>query len=292
MMSESSKINPSPAAQSETAGAIRTQEFYEFLADGLKDLEILMLSPKGEILSWNKGAEIIHQFTASEAIGKNFSACYLPSDQERNIPANDLEQAARTGRFEGCGWRLKKDGTQVWVDIIISRLVGKDGATQGFVKVARDATERRKAEDQLNRQKRDMIELSTPVLHLWPGVLALPIVGALDSARSQIMTERLLQGIVTSGSSVAILDITGVPAVDTIVAQHLIKTVAAARLMGAECIISGIRPEIAQTMVHLGVDLSKVRTKSTMARALEEALNTLNLAVVQSGHQATKVERR
>ena len=118
------------------------------------------------------------------------------------------------------------------------------------------------------RQQAEMLELSTPVVRLWEGILALPLIGTLDSERTQVVMENLLQGIVDTGSGIAIIDITGVPAVDTLVAQHLIKTVAAARLMGAQCIISGIRPQIAQTMVHLGVVFEGVVTTASLSDAL------------------------
>lgn len=127
-------------------------------------------------------------------------------------------------------------------------------------------------EEVIRRQQLELLELSTPVIKLWDGVLALPMIGTLDSARTQIVMETLLQRIVETGSEIAIIDITGVPTVDTLVAQHLIKTVTAIRLMGADCIISGIRPQIAQTIVHLGVDLSAVITKATLADALALAL--------------------
>jgi rsbT co-antagonist protein RsbR len=129
------------------------------------------------------------------------------------------------------------------------------------------------------RQQQDMLELSTPVVTLWAGVLALPLIGTLDSNRTQIVMESLLERIVETGASIAIIDITGVPTVDTLTAQHLLKTVAAARLMGADCIISGIRPQIAQTIVHLGVDLGAVTTKATLADAFAVALTRLDLAV-------------
>jgi rsbT co-antagonist protein RsbR len=122
------------------------------------------------------------------------------------------------------------------------------------------------------RQQQELLELSTPVVQLWDDVLALPLIGTLDSARTQTVMENLLQSIVETGSAIAIIDITGVPLVDTLVAQHLLKTVAAARLMGAECIISGIRPQIAQTIVHLGVSLGDVTTKATLADAFAVAL--------------------
>ncbi|TFW01160.1 STAS domain-containing protein [Oxalobacteraceae bacterium OM1] len=122
------------------------------------------------------------------------------------------------------------------------------------------------------RQQQELLELSTPVVQLWHNVLALPLIGTLDSARTQVVMENLLQKIVDTGAMIAIIDITGVPTVDTLVAQHLLKTVAAARLMGADCIISGIRPQIAQTIVHLGVNLEDVITKATLADAFVVAL--------------------
>jgi rsbT co-antagonist protein RsbR len=137
-------------------------------------------------------------------------------------------------------------------------------------------------EETISRQQEEMLELSTPVVKLWDGVLALPMIGTLDSARTQIVMESLLQRIVETGAEVAIIDITGVPTVDTLVAQHLLKTVTAARLMGAECIISGIRPQIAQTIVHLGVDLGDVVTKATLADAFAVALQRRGLSVAAS----------
>ncbi|MES2732362.1 MAG: STAS domain-containing protein [Bacteroidota bacterium] len=130
------------------------------------------------------------------------------------------------------------------------------------------------------RQTDEITEISTPVIRVWDGVVALPIIGTLDSARTQTVMENLLQEIVASGSSIAILDISGVPTVDSLVAQHLIKTVSATRLMGAECIISGIRAEIAQTIVHLGIDLSNIKTKATLASALKLAFSMLNVEVI------------
>jgi rsbT co-antagonist protein RsbR len=131
-------------------------------------------------------------------------------------------------------------------------------------------------EEVIQRQQHELLELSTPVVQLWEGILALPLIGTLDSARTQVVMESLLQAIVRTGAGLAIIDITGVPTVDTLVAQHLLKTVAAARLMGADCIISGIRPQIAQTIVHLGVDLSEVTTKATLADAFTLALRRIN----------------
>jgi len=144
------------------------------------------------------------------------------------------------------------------------------------------ATFQKSREDVIARQQEDMLELSTPVVKLWEGVVALPMIGTLDSARTQIVMESLLQRIVETGSEIAIIDITGVPTVDTLVAQHLLKTVTAIRLMGADCIISGIRPQIAQTIVHLGVDLEGVTTKATLADALALAFKRSGLVVARA----------
>jgi rsbT co-antagonist protein RsbR len=132
----------------------------------------------------------------------------------------------------------------------------------------------------IGRQQEEMLELSTPVVKLWDGVLALPLIGTLDSARTQVVMESLLSAIVETNSQIAIIDITGVPTVDTLVAQHLIKTITAARLMGADCYLSGIRPAIAQTIVHLGIDLIDVQTKAKLADAFAMALSRLGKAVV------------
>ena len=138
-----------------------------------------------------------------------------------------------------------------------------------------------KTKDQIIvRQQQELLELSTPVVKLWNGILALPLIGTLDSARTQVVMENILQKIVDTGAIIAIIDITGVPTVDTLVAQHLMKTIAAARLMGADCIISGIRPQIAQTIVHLGVNLEDVITKATLADAFLVALERTGTSVV------------
>lgn len=136
-------------------------------------------------------------------------------------------------------------------------------------------------EETIRRQQHELLELSTPVVKLWDGVLAVPMIGALDSGRTQLVMESLLQKIVDTGSALAIMDITGVPTVDTLVAQHLLKTVTAIRLMGADCIISGLRPQIAQTIVHLGIDLQGITTKASLADALA-------LALARTGYLVTR----
>ncbi|MCD2166156.1 STAS domain-containing protein [Comamonas koreensis] len=141
----------------------------------------------------------------------------------------------------------------------------------------------RTREQLISRQQEELLELSTPVIKLWDGVLAVPMIGTLDSSRTQLVMESLLQRIVETESALAIIDITGVPTVDTLVAQHLLKTVTAIRLMGADCIICGIRPQIAQTIVHLGIDLNSVTTKATLADALA-------LAMKRNGYVFTKTK--
>jgi rsbT co-antagonist protein RsbR len=145
-------------------------------------------------------------------------------------------------------------------------------------------------EEVIVRQQREIAELSTPVVKLWDGILALPLIGTLDSARTQVVMENLLQTIVDTEASIAIIDITGVPTVDTLTAQHLLKTVAAARLMGADCIISGIRPQIAQTMVHLGVELNVI-SKASLADALAVALERTGRAVMKVRRSVTSVDQ-
>jgi rsbT co-antagonist protein RsbR len=167
----------------------------------------------------------------------------------------DLLQGSLTGDVKSVTSEL-----WTWVDLIDKLAVYTIGVFQ------------KSREDVIKRQQGDLLELSTPVIKLWEGVLALPMIGTLDSSRTQIVMETLLECIVETGSTVAILDITGVPTVDTLVAQHLMKTVTAIRLMGADCIISGIRPQIAQTIVHLGIDLSGITTKANLADALAVAM--------------------
>ena len=177
-----------------------------------------------------------------------------------------------------------KDPQELYVQSIkIGRLVDSFGITtfETFIKGR---------EEVILRQTDEITEISTPVIQVWDGILALPIIGTLDSSRTQVVMENLLQKIVETGSNIAILDISGVPAVDSLVAQHLIKTVSATRLMGAECIISGIRPEIAQTVVHLGIDLSDVITKASLSHALKAAFNMSQLTVIKKQRVQTPTE--
>lgn len=194
------------------------------------------------------------------------------SPRETGVYVFSLKDALLTTLQE----ELKDDSVTLYqVSLKVSKLIDSFGVTtfETFIKGR---------EEVILRQTDEIAEISTPVIRVWDGILALPIIGTLDSARTQVVMENLLQQIVDTGSTIAILDISGVPAVDSLVAQHIIKTVAATRLMGAECIISGIRPEIAQTVVHLGIDLSNIVTKSSLASALKHAFAMLRLEVKRS----------
>ena len=152
-------------------------------------------------------------------------------------------------------------------------------------------TYQRSREDVIMRQQQELLELSTPVVKLWDSVLAVPMIGTLSSTRTQLVLESLLQRIVDTGSQLAIIDITGVPTVDTLVAQHLLKSVTAIRLMGADCIISGVRPQIAQTIVHLGIDLQGVTTKASLADALALAMKLVGYTVTRTARPERSMQR-
>ncbi len=175
-----------------------------------------------------------------------------------------------------------KDADELFKELVISnQLIDNLGlyTTEMFIKTR---------EQVILRQQEEMLELSTPVVKLWEGVLALPVIGTLDSARTQVVMESLLKTVVETNSKIAIIDITGVPTVDTLVAQHLLKTITAARLMGAECIISGIRPQIAQTIVHLGINLNDIVTKSKLSDAFALALQKTGKKVVKAERSQTR----
>jgi rsbT co-antagonist protein RsbR len=234
-----------------------------------------------------------------------------------------LRSAAMTGQFEDITTRSWDEARQVLDEVsrarvlrgatpsqtatfvfslkaplfeLLGRELGKDAgalarevwiATQLLDKLGLYTTEiyQKNREEVIQRQQDELLELSTPVVTLWQGILALPLIGTLDSNRTQVVMENLLQTIVTTGAQIAIIDITGVPTVDTLVAQHLLKTVSAARLMGADCIISGIRPQIAQTIVHLGVELNVI-SKATMADAFALALRRVGKVVIERAKPA------
>jgi len=217
---------------------------------------------------WAPVKEILETLTADRA-----TSGYSPSETAAFVFS--LKQPVFTALFAEYATQPKALTEAVWQ------------ATQLLDSLGLLVTEfhQKTREGVITRQQEELLELSTPVVRLWENVLALPLIGTLDSARTQVVMQNLLDAIVETRSDFAIIDITGVPVVDTLVAQHLLKTVAAARLMGADCLISGIRPQIAQTIIHLGVDLSNVTTKATLADAFSVALR-------RSGLQVSRMETR
>lgn len=235
---------------------------------------------------------IVKGLRSGESINLDEAAWSTVRDQMQSISASRAEQGFTTSETATFVLSLK----QPLFSVVRKELGGK--ADEMFEEVwnanllldrlALFTTEAFMAtrERLIARQQQELLELSTPVVTLWQDILALPIIGTLDSARTQVVMESLLQTLVQTNSRFAIIDITGVPTVDTLVAQHLLKTVTAARLMGAECIISGVRPQIAQTIVHLGIDLAQVTTKAKLADAFALALQKSGRAVVRMGSAA------
>ncbi len=266
-------VNPS-------ASPLTTGESFRLFVDSVNDYAIVMLDPDGIVASWNVGAERIKGYRQDEIIGRHFSCFYPPEDVHRGIPDRELRVAAEEGRFEDEGWRMRKDGSRFWASVVITALREPDGTLRGFGKVTRDLTERKQTEERLQQQSREIMELSTPVMQVWQGVVVAPLIGSLDSQRTQQFMERLLNRIVETNSPMALVDIMGVPTIDTQTAQHLVETISAVRLLGAQVVLTGVQPAIAQTLVHLGIDLSDITTRSSLAAGLLVALDMLELQVV------------
>jgi PAS domain S-box-containing protein len=248
----------------------------QLLVDNVKDYAILLLDTEGKVLTWSKGAERLKGWKPDEIIGQHFSRFYPAEDIANGKPEMELKVVRAEGRFEDEGWRVRKNGSRFWANVIITALRDKDGQLRGFGKVTRDLTERRAAEEKLKKQAQEIMEMATvPVVQVWQGILLVPLIGMLDSVRSQQLMERLLHRVTETGSPIALLDITGVPVIDTQTAQHLIETISAVRLLGADVVLTGVRPVIAQTLVHLGIDLSNVTTRASLAAGLRRALEML-----------------
>jgi rsbT co-antagonist protein RsbR len=241
-----------------------SQDFLAAAAAAAQDGEIEDINGRG----WQPGRDYLASLSRSRAI-----AGFSPSETATFVLSLKEPVFARLAALSGGDATVLRDA--LW------------RATTLVDKLALLTTDAylRSREQIIARQQQELLELSTPVVKLWDGVVAVPLIGTLDSARTQVVMENLLEMIVTANAPLAIIDITGVPTVDTLVAQHLLKTVAAARLMGADCIISGIRPQIAQTIVHLGVDLGDVVTKASLADAVQLALQRSGYSVVKVAPQ-------
>jgi PAS domain S-box-containing protein len=270
-------------------GQLGSESSFRLLVQSVKDYAIIMLDPEGNVASWNEGAQKFKGYRAEEIVGKNFSIFYTPEDIASGKPAQELKIAADQGRFEDEGWRVRKDGSKFWANVTITALRDPDGSLRGFGKVTRDLTERKLVEEALkqkagneaiSRRAQEILDISTPVVQVWEGVVLAPLIGSLDSQRTQQLMEKLLEAIVETRSSVALVDITGVPAVDTATGRHLVETMSAVRLLGANVILTGVRPAIAQTLVHLGVDLAGVTTRASLSAGLRTAMEILGLQIV------------
>lgn len=252
-----------------------SESLFRGLLESAPDAMIIVGSD-GRITLVNRQAERLFGYGRDEFVGQRVEALVPQRLHTRHVMHRDGFFEAPTVRPMGEGMDLlavRRDGTEFPVEISLSPLKTDQG--QQVVAAIRDVTERRETEARLRRQRDEIMELSTPVIQVWDKVLALPIIGTLDSGRAMLLTESLLEKIAELRAEVIILDISGVPTVDTLVAQHLLRTVQAATLMGAVSIVSGVRPETAQAIVHLGIDLGRLRSRNTLRDALQLALRIL-----------------
>jgi rsbT co-antagonist protein RsbR len=266
-----------------------TERDYRLLVENVKDYAIVLIDPQGYVASWNAGAQRIKGYTADEIIGKHFSIFYTKEDIAQGKTEKELSIALKDGRYEDESWRVRKDGSRFWANVVITALRDDHGVLRGFGKLTRDLTDRKRTEEvlaqnaaseALARRAQEILEIATPVVQVWEGVILAPLIGSLDSQRTQQLMEKLLESIVDTRSSVALIDITGVPSIDTQTARHLVESVSAVRLLGADVILTGVRPAIAQTLVHLGVDLSGITTRSSLSAGLRVALEIVGLRIV------------
>jgi PAS domain S-box-containing protein len=237
------------------------------------------------ILSWNHGAERMYGYSAAEVVGRPVSIL-VPSNRPDEVPQilEKLMRGERVDHFETV--RARKDGESFDVSLTVSPIRDASGRIVGASTVARDITEQKRLREALTQRAREILEVSTPVLQVWEGVVVAPFIGTLDTQRAQQFMERLLERIVETNSSVALLDVTGVPAIDTRTAQHLIETITSLRLLGAQAVLTGVRPAIAQTLAHLGINLADVVTRSSLSAGLRVALDLLNLKITSRNGEA------
>jgi PAS domain S-box-containing protein len=239
---------------------------------------LVTISAKGKITDVNEGSVKVTGMSREKLIGTDFSDYFTEPDKARE----GYQQVFAKGFVTDYPLTIRhKDGRLT--DVLYNASVYKDasGNVLGVFAAARDVTEQKQAEKRVQQQTKDIMELSTPVMQVWQGVVVAPLIGSLDSNRTQQFMERLLERIVETNSPLALVDITGVPTIDTQTAQHLIETISAVRLLGAQVVLTGVRPAIAQTLVHLGIDLSGITTRSSLSADLLVAMDILNLKVVR-----------
>ena len=238
---------------------------------------LVTIAPDGKITDVNAATETITGCSRSELIGTDFSNYFTSSEKA----SDGYRQVFREGQVRDYPLEIRSRNGRV-TPVLYNASVYRDeiGSVVGVFAAARDITERKFAEERIKQQSQEILELSTPVMQVWQGVVAVPLIGCLDSQRTQQFMERLLDRIVETNSPVALVDIMGVPTIDTQTALHLIETITAVRLLGAQVVLTGVRPAIAQTLVHLGIDLSGITTRSSLAAGLLVALDLLKLQVV------------
>ena len=252
----------------------RLQAGVEQISDGMVVTDI-----DGNMQFANSAWTKMHGYdNAEEQIGKNLAMFHTPEQlQEEVIPFN--QTVAKKGSNQGEVGHITKDGKEFLTQMSVSVMKDSDGIPTGLVATARDITEQKQAEEQLREQSRAIMELSTPVIRVWDEILLLPMIGSMDTTRAQQMTGRVLEEVATSGSRVVLMDVTGVPTIDTSVARHVLSTVEACRILGAEVIVTGFSPEAAQTLAQLGVDFASLRTRGSLKAGMIEALGMVGQRV-------------
>ncbi|MFM8442222.1 MAG: PAS domain S-box protein [Methylococcus sp.] len=277
-----SKVTRDLTERNQTAEALKKASTYtRSMIEASLD-PLVTISPEGKITDVNGATEKVTGCLREQLVGTDFSGYFTAPDKARE----GYEKVFRDGQVRDYPLEIcRRDGKGVPVLYNASVYRDEQGEVIGVFAAARDITEMKRAEERIRQQSREILELSTPVMQVWQGVVAVPLIGTLDSQRTQLFMERLLERIVETNSPVALVDIMGVPTIDTQTAQHLIETITAVRLLGAQVVLTGVRPAIAQTLVHLGVDLSGIITRSSLAAGLVVALDMLKLKVITTADQ-------
>lgn len=265
------------------------QHLLESIMRSSSTYSIIAKNLEKQILTWNTGAQRIYGYEADEILGQSAAVLHHPDDLASGFFDEFHQRVLDEGSISDICNRRRKDGSDFRASVVVTRRDDAEGCPIGYLLISRDisAEERLRREvDQkvkelertneiIRRQRDELTELSSPVIKVWDGILVLPLIGVLDSSRAQVVTESLLNAIAETESEIVILDISGVPAIDTEVAQHILRTTEAARLMGATPLVSGVRPATAQTIVHMGLTLGASQTSNSLKAALRMALGLL-----------------